>query len=167
MFNHIGVAVDSVEKAAEFYSKHFGFRRIRDDRMTDRSVDGSDHPIFRIYGDKLHKVKVAWLTTGNGVGFEIFEFIDPPTKSAKELNDNWSLEEQYQRGGYFHIGVTAPDPDAVAEGAVADGAVRVGETITMYDGEKALLVLQADSDHEPLSFCLRVPCSALSVRDIC
>ena len=35
-------------------------------------------------------------------------------------------------------GVTAPDPDAVAEAACKDGAKRLGETITMYDGDKAL-----------------------------
>lgn len=120
------------------YGKHFGFRRIRDDRLTDQSVDGTDAPIFKIYGNKLQKVKIAWLSTGNGVGFEIFEFIDPPTKSADDVKANWSLEEQYQRGGFFHIGVTAPDPVAVAEQACQDGASRVGETITMYDGEKAL-----------------------------
>ena len=94
--------------------------------------------MFKIYGGKLNKVKVAWLSTGNGVGFELFEFIDPPTKSAEEITKNWSLEEQYQRGGYFHIGVTAPDPDAVAKECCEDGATRVGETIMAYDGETAL-----------------------------
>lgn len=88
----------------------------------------------------MQKVKIAWLSTGNGVGFEIFEFIDPPTKSSEDANAKWSLEEQYQRGGFFHIGVTAPDPDAVAERACQDGASRIGETITSYDGEKALYV---------------------------
>ena len=83
-------------------------------------------------------MKLAWLSTGNGVGFEIFELIDPPTKSADEVNAQWSLENQHQRGGFFHIGVTAPDPDAVAEAACKDGATRVGEAITMYHGEKAL-----------------------------
>ena len=42
--------------------------------MTDRSSDGSDAPIFKIYGEKLNKVKIAWLSTGNSVGFEVFEF---------------------------------------------------------------------------------------------
>ena len=138
MFNHVAIAVDSVDKAAEFYGKHFGFRRIRDDRMTDQAADGTDAPVFKIYGTSLRKVKIAWLSTGNGVGFEIFEFIDPPTKGADEVNANWSLQEQYQRGGFFHIGITAPDPDLVAENACQDGATRVGETVSMYDGEKAL-----------------------------
>ena len=83
-----------------------------------------------------HQLKTR--TTGNGVGFEIFEFIDPPTKAASDITKDWSLENQYQRGGYFHLGVTSPDPDAVAKEACKDGAVQIGETITMYDGERAL-----------------------------
>lgn len=138
MVNHVGIAVDSVDKAADWYSKHFGFRRIRNDRTTDRSTDGGDSPIYRVYGSKLNKVKVAWLTTGNGVGFELFEFIDPPTKSAQEINSNWSLEEQYQRGGYYHVGVTAPDPAAVAKKCCEDGATQIGETSSHYDGETIL-----------------------------
>jgi catechol 2,3-dioxygenase-like lactoylglutathione lyase family enzyme len=132
------VAVDSVDKAAEWYGKHFGFRRIRNDRMTDRSVDGPDNPIFKIYGGKLNKVKVAWLSAGNSVGFELFEFIDPPTQKAEDIRKDWTLEQQYQRGGFFHICVTSPDPDALAKEACQDGAMQVGETITAYDGEKAL-----------------------------
>ncbi len=106
--------------------------------MSDQAVDGVDAPIFKIYGTGLRKVKLAFLSTGNSVGFEIFEFIDPPVKGADELNAKWSLEEQYQRGGFFHIAVTAPDPDAVADRACKDGATQIGETVTMYDGDKAL-----------------------------
>ena len=134
----MAVAVDDLDKAAEFYGKHFGFRRIRDDRMTDQAEEGAESPIFKIYGTQLRKVKIAFLATGNGVGFEIFQFIDPPVKPADELNKDWTLEQQYQRGGLFHIAITAPDPDGVADRACADGATRVGETVTLYDGDKAL-----------------------------
>ncbi|KAK5175542.1 uncharacterized protein LTR77_000681 [Saxophila tyrrhenica] len=138
VFNHIGISVKSVDKAADRHSKPFGFRRITNDASADRSTDGSDSPLFRVYGDKLQKVKIAFLATGNGVGFKIFEFIDPPVRDAEEIKKEWSIEQQYQRGGYFHIAVTAPDPDAVAEKAFEDGAVRVGETIELFDGDKAL-----------------------------
>lgn len=61
-----------------------------------------------------------------------------------------TLQEQFQRGGYFHIGVTAPDPEAVAEKACQDGASRVGETVTMYDGEKALYI------RDPWGNCIEI-----------
>lgn len=34
--------------------------------------------------------------------------------------------------------MTSPDPDAVAKEACKDGAVQIGETVEMFDGEKAL-----------------------------
>lgn len=92
--NHIALAVDSLDEASAWYATHFGFRRIRSDRTSDRISDDPKSPIFRIYGDKLKKVRVAWLVAGNGVGFEIFEFVDPPVKGAEEIKAGWTLEEQ-------------------------------------------------------------------------
>ena len=135
-FNHLAIAVTSVDEVAEWYSKHFGFRRLNSaDMEADRQQD-PEHPIYRIYGDKLNKVKIAFLTTGNGVGFEIFEFIDPPTKASNM--ETWTLEEQYRRGGYFHIGVTVPDVDAKCEEVCKEGAKKIGEKVTGFDGEKTL-----------------------------
>ncbi|OGM41048.1 hypothetical protein ABOM_010233 [Aspergillus bombycis] len=33
--------------------------------------------IFHLYPEDLNEVKIAYMATGNGVGFEFFEFIDP------------------------------------------------------------------------------------------
>lgn len=87
-------------------------------------------PIFKIYNSKLHKVKVAWLGTGNSVGFEVFEFIDPPHIAKPEF--------EYNRSGFFHIAVTAPDVDAACQRAIDYGGKQVGETVDMGGGEKAL-----------------------------
>lgn len=56
--NHIGLAVDNIEAAAAWYSKHFGFRRIRSDISIDRAEVGSDNFMSRMYGAALHKVKL-------------------------------------------------------------------------------------------------------------
>jgi len=132
IFNHVALSVPDLDKAIEWYSKHFGFRRIRPDGEMDHAK-GPNY-LAKVYGDKLHKVRIAWLTTGNSVGFELFQFIDPPVKQP-DL-ENWTLEEQYQRGGVFHICLTVPDPDAVCDIACEDGATRIGETVETYDGEK-------------------------------
>lgn len=117
------------DEAVAWYQEVFGFRRIRSDRTTERS-DTPDAPIFKIYDNKLQKVKVAWLSCGNGVGFEIFEFIDPGFEKPENFD--------YTRGGFFHIGITVSDPDGVAKKAISMGAKQQGETVTMYEGEKAL-----------------------------
>jgi catechol-2,3-dioxygenase len=75
-------------------------------------------------------VKVAWLGTGNSVGFEVFEFIDPLHEKKPDF--------EYNRSGFFHIAVTAPDVDEVCRRAVENGGYQVGETVDMGGGEKAL-----------------------------
>jgi catechol 2,3-dioxygenase-like lactoylglutathione lyase family enzyme len=132
VFNHVAISVPNCDEASEWYTKVFGFRKIRSDRTTDRDVDGPESPIFKIYGNKLNKVKSAWLACGNGVGFEIFEFIDPQTVVPKE-----SFE--FARGGFFHIAVTTPDPDVTAKTVIENGGKQIGVTVGMY-GEKALYV---------------------------
>lgn len=138
--NHIAITVDSLDKAAEWYSKHFGFRRIAPNLTIDRAKDGDEGVVFRVYGDSLQKARIAFLTSGNGIGFEIFEFVDPPTVDAEEVKRDWSLQQQYQKGGVFHVAVTAPDPDAVAKRACEDGAMMVGEAISPREGERTVYV---------------------------
>jgi len=99
--------------------------------MTDRAED-QNSPIFKIYDSKLHKVKIAWLGTGNSVGFEVFEFIDPPHQPAPEF--------EYARSGFFHIAVTSPDVDGAVKRVLENGGKQVGETVSMGAEEKAAYV---------------------------
>jgi catechol 2,3-dioxygenase-like lactoylglutathione lyase family enzyme len=110
--------------------KVFGFRRIRPDRTTDKAKT-PEGPIFKIYPSSLQKVKCAWLSAGNGVGFEVFEFIEPKTVAPKSF--------EFTRGGFFHIAITVPDPDATAKRVTEAGGKQIGETVSMY-GETALYV---------------------------
>ena len=98
--------------------------------MTDRSADASA-PIFKIYDNALQKVKVAWLGTGNSVGFEVFEFIDPPHQPKAEF--------EYAKSGFFHIAVTAPSPEETCKRAVEHGGKQIGERVA-FGQDSALYV---------------------------
>ncbi|KAJ4250904.1 hypothetical protein NW762_011554 [Fusarium torreyae] len=63
------------------------------------------------------------MATGNGVGFEIFEFINPRIKAAK------TFEAEYERAGFFHICVTDADPEGLARRFEAEGGRRIGKTV--------------------------------------
>ncbi|KAF2008027.1 Glyoxalase/Bleomycin resistance protein/Dihydroxybiphenyl dioxygenase [Amniculicola lignicola CBS 123094] len=130
VFNHVAISVADCDAAVEWYGKVFGFRRLRGDRMTERSSDNSA-PIFKIYDNKLQKVKVAWLGTGNSVGFEVFEFIEPQHEPKPDF--------EYAKSGFFHIAVTAPDPDATCKRAVEYGGKKIGETVA-FGEDSALYV---------------------------
>lgn len=107
-----------------------GWRQIRSNTLSDSNVD-PDGVIFKIYGESLKKVKMAYLSTGNGVGIEIFEFLEPAYKKPGTFD--------YTRGGFFHIAITVADPDALAEKVIENGGMQIGETVTLY-GDRALYV---------------------------
>ena len=103
--NHVALSVPDLDAACKFYQSVFGFRKIRSDKVHDRKVSPRG-PIFRIYGETLKEVKVAYLSSGNGVGFELFQFVDPPYQPPESLASSMPLN--YTRGGFYHVGVTKP-----------------------------------------------------------
>ena len=128
MVNHIAVAVPDCEAAIEWYTNILGFRKLRKSiQIMDRAKNPNAN-LFRIYGDKVNKAKVAFLTTGNGVGFELFEFIDPKMEHGATFD--------ITRGGFFHIAVTAPDPDSLCEKVIAAGGSKMGETVMPFGPEE-------------------------------
>ncbi|KAJ4357498.1 uncharacterized protein N0V89_002074 [Didymosphaeria variabile] len=143
VLNHVAISVPDCDKAVEWYGKVFGFRRLstrteantksicRGDRMTNRA-ETQDAPIFKIYDSKLHKVKIAWLGTGNSVGFEVFEFIDPPNKPSSDFD--------YAKTGFFHIAVTEPDVEGAIKRVLENGGEQLGETVSMGAEDQAAYV---------------------------
>jgi hypothetical protein len=62
--------------------------------MTEKK-DTPNAPLFKIYPSNLQKAKIAWMSCGNSVGFEVFEFIDPPHQPKPEF--------EYNRKSYFPL----------------------------------------------------------------
>ncbi|KAF7547354.1 hypothetical protein G7Z17_g7786 [Cylindrodendrum hubeiense] len=121
VFNHVAVSVCNIESVVKWYSDILGFRLLSKIHHIKRS-EKPDDAIFGIYPASLNEVKLAWMTTGNGVGFEVFEFIDPKAEPEPK-----SFE--FHKAGFFHICVTDPDPDALAAKIVEAGGRRIGNTM--------------------------------------
>jgi len=75
------------------------------------------------------------MATGNGVGFEVFQFIDPDFKAN-------AVSFEYNRGGFFHICVTDPNPDALAEKVVQNGGKRQGARALVAGGAAICVYVQ-------------------------
>lgn len=120
VFNHVGVTVPDAQATVDWYTKILGFQLLGKIVHIKRSENPND-PIFRIYPESLQEVKLAKMATGNGVGFEIFEFINPAMKAAEVF--------EYERRGFFHICVTDPNPDLLASKFEAAGGKRIGSKV--------------------------------------
>jgi catechol 2,3-dioxygenase-like lactoylglutathione lyase family enzyme len=125
--------VRDIEAVVKWYTEVMGFQIIGGKIVHIKRADKPSEPIFAIYGDALNEVKLAYMATGNGVGFEVFEFIDPGFKKNE-------VDFEYNRGGFFHTCVTDTNPDALADKVVKAGGSRVGTTVNLGAGITCLYV---------------------------
>jgi catechol 2,3-dioxygenase-like lactoylglutathione lyase family enzyme len=89
-----------------------------------RHLNKEDHPeafttIFVSYPEEMRELKFAILTSGNGVGLELFQFIDPAPVLRNEAFE-------FTRVGFFHICVTDPNPESLVEKVGRDGGKQLG-----------------------------------------
>ncbi|KAF5227428.1 hypothetical protein FANTH_14771 [Fusarium anthophilum] len=89
----------------KWYREVLGFELMGKIQHFKRSEDSKPFDvIFVSYPPTLNELKFAILTSGNGVGIEVFQFIDPPCKPRDEVFE-------FTRPGVFHICVTNQNPD--------------------------------------------------------
>lgn len=129
--NHIGVSVTDIETVTKWYTEIMGFKLFGNRIKHIKRSEEPDNGIFKIYPASLQEVKLAFMATGNGVGFEVFEFLNPSYQSVGEF--------EYNRAGFFHLCVTDADPEALLNKALANGASRLGSPIVnMPSGSNCL-----------------------------
>ncbi|KAL4791446.1 Glyoxalase/Bleomycin resistance protein/Dihydroxybiphenyl dioxygenase [Aspergillus venezuelensis] len=132
--NHIGMSVPNLDDAINWYSTVFGFCLLR--QVTRSRPETPDSPIFTMYGPVMQKAKIAFMTAGNGIGFELFEFVDPQFEAPERTFE----EGEFTRGGLFHFAITVPDVGALADKAVENGGRQICGPVGMGSGEYALYV---------------------------
>ncbi|OAG35134.1 hypothetical protein AYO21_10701 [Fonsecaea monophora] len=123
--NHIAISVSDGEAAVKWYKEVLGLREIVPLQTVSASGPDRGPTLRQIYGPGLEEMKLAILSTGNGVGIEIFEFTNPPYKGPSEPVKFGP--DVYARGAFFHVCFTVPDVKATAEIAVKLGGRICGE----------------------------------------
>ena len=106
--NHVAITVTDIDAAVKWYQKLFGCTV-----MMAPITAGDDGGHFAeitadIFGAVFEKMMLAHLTTGDGVGIELFQFINP--KSVR-TEDNF----EYWKTGIFHICMTDPEIEDMAK----------------------------------------------------
>lgn len=128
--NHVAISCTDIEALVDWYKRVLGFELMGEIRHFNRV----DHPdafvhIFPSYPKTLKEVKLALMATGNGVGVEIFQFVDPKPVAPED-------DFEFTRCGYFHLCVTDPNPEALALRFEAEGGRRLG---TKMDYARSML----------------------------
>ncbi|KAJ3529025.1 hypothetical protein NM208_g9942 [Fusarium decemcellulare] len=129
--NHVGVSVNDIEAVTKWYTEVMGFTLANNKIKHIKRSEDPGNGIFRIYPESLQEVKLAFMITGNGVGFEVFEFLDPIHQKVSSF--------EYNRGGFFHLCVTDPDPEGLLSKVLSMGGSKIGEpVVNSPSGSKCL-----------------------------
>lgn len=111
--NHIGLTVPDVFAAIDWYRDVLGFTHIMGPRVLE-AASRATHETPSIFGPRFRKAYQAHLLAGNGVGLELFQFIEPAVERPADNFEYWKV-------GVFHICVTDPDVAGLARKIVEAG----------------------------------------------
>jgi predicted enzyme related to lactoylglutathione lyase len=124
--NHVGITVPDIFAAIDWYGRVFGATHIMGPRVL-AAAEKATHETPGIFGPRFRTAYQAHLLLANGIGLELFQFIEPEVAPAEP-------EMAYWRRGPFHIALTHPDVDACAAAIVAAGGKKKIEPIDFVPG---------------------------------
>jgi hypothetical protein len=81
-----------------------------------------------IFGPRLGKVRICHMSSANGVGIELFQFIEPAAQSRQEEETNF----EYWKTGYFHIPLTEPNIEELADKIASTGGKRRTNVMELF-----------------------------------
>ncbi|MCM2394123.1 VOC family protein [Streptomyces albipurpureus] len=135
--NHIGVTVPDIHAAIDWYGEVFGFRCI----MGPRVLAPTGHAeAATVLGDRFRKAWQAHLLTANAVGIELFQFIDPPTRGRRPVEER----VPYLDRGIWHLCLTYPDVEAMVTRITDAGGTLISAPYAFVPGRPWTLAYTTD-----------------------
>jgi catechol 2,3-dioxygenase-like lactoylglutathione lyase family enzyme len=117
MLNHVGISVPDLDHALRWYQEVLGFRILTPPVEMDATDPQLGPALREMLGPKVKRFRMAHLKGSSGPGLQMFEFLDPAPQAPAEADAYW-------RTGIFHICVTDPDIDGLAERIARSGGRR-------------------------------------------
>lgn len=75
--NHVGITVPDIHAAIDWYAELFGCTHLMGPRLMTAEGKATVE-VRQVFGSGFKRMLQAHLLTGNGVGIELFEPLDPP-----------------------------------------------------------------------------------------
>lgn len=126
-FSHIGMNVKNIEEVVKWYNEVLGFYIIMDvtEVISEKETAIGDM-CAAVFGDEYKSFKIAHMTTGDGIGIELFEF--------PETTEDYKFEPY--KAGLFHFSIKDPNIDELVEKIVASGGKQRMPIKAYFPGEK-------------------------------
>jgi lactoylglutathione lyase family protein len=127
-FSHIGITVPNIEEAVKFYTEVLGFYVIMEPTLVkEENETAIGQMCIDVFGEGWGTFKIAHLSTGDKIGFEIFEF-----------NESKNLKPTFEpfRSGLFHFSIQDPDVEGLVKKIVDAGGKQRMPIREYYPGEK-------------------------------
>ncbi|MEN0136151.1 MAG: VOC family protein [Rhodococcus sp. (in: high G+C Gram-positive bacteria)] len=125
-FNHVGLTVPNLDEALDWYHRVLNFTVLGGPLQIDKDDEPFGEVLADIFGDDWGSLRVAFLTTADGTGLELFQFLAPATTRPQEV--------EYWRTGPFHVCLTWPDVTELAEHIVRHGGKQRSKAWTLFPG---------------------------------
>jgi lactoylglutathione lyase family protein len=127
-FSHIGITVPNIEKAVKFYTEVMGFYVIMEPTVVkEENETAIGQMCIDVFGEGWGTFKIAHLSTGDKIGFELFEF--PESKNLKPTFEPFKT-------GLFHFSVQDPDVEGLVKKIVEAGGKQRMPIREYYPGDK-------------------------------
>lgn len=132
--NHIAVSVTDIFQAMEWYRNVLGMS-VLSEPVVVSAKGGSATPaelaraVSRVFGPKLGSFRICHMLSENGVGIELFEFIEP---RAERRHGDGNFE--FWKTGFFHLAITDRNIDALAEKIASTGGKRRTAAMELVPG---------------------------------
>ena len=136
-FNHVAISVTDIESAMRWYRDVIQMTLLVEPReITTYEKEQEKYDphlatrVRTIFGPRLGKFKICHMRSANGVGIELFEFIEPAAVSRQEEENNF----EYWKTGYFHIALTEPNIEEIANKIALSGGKRRTDIMELVPG---------------------------------
>jgi catechol 2,3-dioxygenase-like lactoylglutathione lyase family enzyme len=134
--NHIGVTVPDIFAAIDWYRDVLGLTHIMGPRVLEPASQAT-HETPSVFGARFRKAYQAHMLAANGVGLELFEFVEPAVERRPDNFEYWKV-------GVFHWCVTDPDVAGLAARIVAAGGRQRTDVCAFLPGRPYLLAYCED-----------------------
>ena len=129
--NNVAVSVTDINKAKSWYVDVMGMTVLAEP-VEISAVQSKDNPhlsnlVRTVFGQRLGKFLICHLSSANGMGIELFEFIEPKSEQRK---DNF----EYWKTGFFHIAVTEPEIEQLADKIASSGGKKRTQVMELVPG---------------------------------